>query len=217
MLYGRNSWSKQGIGRTEGQMQMLCWAGPVMPGHPVGWIMTLLKAPNSPSLHKHVLPHLIFEKTRWGGLSVSFGRGMTGCPAFSFTKQEGKPLLAGRRKHIRDKREAWRAVGWPKHSGPNPQGCTQPANLQDEDWSFIIICERVGTISPGHSQLCSPAFCISRSHLSLYIPDDKLYLVIFSFPLKSSTPQELKTKINFRGNKEEQTKDSYFPLLFFSF
>lgn len=147
-----------------------------MPGHPVGSIMTLLKAPNSPSLHKHVLPHLIFEKTRWGGLSVSFGRGMTGCPAFSFRKQEGKPLLAGRRKHVRDKREPltgglsslltglWarvpastkpptarghgcspssphllaatarsRAVGWLKHSGPNPQGCTRPANLQDED------------------------------------------------------------------------------------
>lgn len=54
-------------------------------------------------------PHLVFEKTRWGGLNMSFGRGMTGCPAFSFTKQEGKPLLAGRRKHVRDKREAWRS------------------------------------------------------------------------------------------------------------
>lgn len=75
----------------------------------------------------------------------------------------------------------------------------------------------LGTISPGHLELCSAVSCISRNHLSLYIPDDKLHLAIFSFSLKLFTPEELKTKIDFRRNKEEQTKDSGFTLLFFRF
>lgn len=85
------------------------------------------------------------------------------------------------------------------------------------DFLKKILFKGLYTISPGLLELCSPVFCISRNHLSLYIPDDKLHLAIFSFSLKLFTPEELKTKIDFRRNKEEQTKDSCFPLVFFSF
>lgn len=109
------------------------------------------------------------------------------------------------------------------------QGCTHSPNhsihterhqvslLQDNNYLFFyyyFLFKGLGIISPGHLELCSPVFCISRNNLSLYIPDDKLHLAIFSFSLKLFTPEELKAKIDFRRNKEGQTKDSGFTLLF---
>lgn len=51
-------------------------------------------------------------------------------------------------------------------AAPGQPSCRMPTH---------VLFKGLGTTSPGHSELCSPVLCISRNHLSPYIPDDKLY------------------------------------------